>query len=294
MRVALVTDDNAPALSQSDSELVTPLRAQGIEPLAISWQRADVDWTAYDAVILRACWNYHAHIDAYRAWLAALEHNKVNVWNRVKVARWDMDKLYLRDLAARGIPIPPTVWLERDAQVNLRQLLQAQDWLDAVVKPRIGASASHIWRVTREEADTHQARFDELLATREGGWMVQQFLPEIAQGEWSFVFFQAEFSHAAFKRPAADNIFVQPRFGGSSVPATPPEFFVEQARAVLDVAAECLACTPRDFLYARVDAIPRGEQMLLLELEVMEPGLFLNYDSPGACERFADAIAQII
>ncbi len=217
----------------------------------------------------------------------------MNVWNRVRVARWNMDKGYLRDLEQRGVAVPPTVWLERGMNVDLAGLMYSRGWRRVVIKPRIGASAYHIWDVTLDMAQAEQARMQELSDTREGGWLVQEFLPEIAEGEWSFVFIRAEFSHAAIKRPGGESIFVQPHRGGSSQRAVAPPELVAQAHRVLTAGAECLRMAPRDFLYARVDAIPRGERLWCIELEVMEPGLFLNYDSPRAAERFAEAIQQV-
>ena len=51
---------------------------------------------------------------------------------------------------------------------------------------------------------------------------------------------------------------------------------------------------PGELLYARVDLIPGpGGEPLLIELELVEPSLFLGYH-PAGPETFADAIAARI
>jgi hypothetical protein len=48
---------------------------------------------------------------------------------------------------------------------------------------------------------------------------------------------------------------------------------------------------PETPLYARVDGIARGSAFLLMELELIEPNLFLG-EGRGAAERLAAAIAR--
>jgi len=53
-----------------------------------------------------------------------------------------------------------------------------------------------------------------------------------------------------------------------------------------------LAALPEMPLYARVDGVvragERGGELIVIEVEVLEPALFMEFDPPSA-ERFADA-----
>lgn len=286
--IALVTEQERPQLSQSDSLLVAPLQARGITATALPWDAPGVAWDRYDALVLRSCWLYHQQAARFAGWLAALADDGVPLWNPAPAVQWNMDKAYLRDLAVAGVPIIPTVWLEQGATVDLAALLAAQGWATGVIKPRVGASAFHIWHCPRAAAADHQPRFQAMLAER--GVMVQPLVPEIAAGEWSLVFFGETFSHAVLKRPAAGEIFVQQRLGGSTVPATPPPALVEQAARALRAARQ-ITGTP--LLYARVDGLVVEGHFWLMELELIEPGLFLP-DAPRAADRFADAIVAAL
>jgi hypothetical protein len=58
---------------------------------------------------------------------------------------------------------------------------------------------------------------------------------------------------------------------------------------VLDAAGALTGVAPDALLYARVDLAAAGNDYLLLELELIEPSLFLLH-APNEAERFAEAL----
>ena len=113
--------------------------------------------------------------------------------------------------------------------------------------------------------------------------MVQPFLPEIAdEGEWSFVFLGGEFSHAVLKTPRAGDFRVQEDHGGRTEWREPPPGLLTQAR-------EAAISMPGPWLYARVDGVRRDAELLIVEVELIEPSLYLTH-SPVAARKFAEAI----
>jgi glutathione synthase/RimK-type ligase-like ATP-grasp enzyme len=119
---------------------------------------------------------------------------------------------------------------------------------------------------------------------RTGGVMVQEFLPEIAEGELSLVYFDGIFSHAVRKRPPQGEFRVNSRFGATRNAETP-------SRAVTEQGAAALRALPELPLYARVDGIVRANVLIMIEVEVLEPALFMEFD-PLAAERFAEATVR--
>jgi hypothetical protein len=116
--------------------------------------------------------------------------------------------------------------------------------------------------------------------------MVQRFINEVLTiGEWSLLFFNNEFSHAVIKLPKVGDFRVQEDFGGSSEAAIPPPQLVEDARHILSLIDEPL-------LFARVDGVEIDGRLCLMELELIEPFLFLGYD-PAAPRRLAEAIVSL-
>ena len=282
-RIALATSAKLPTLNDDDRLLVPALAELGVAAGPAVWDSPDVCWEEFQGVLVRSCWDYHHRLEEFLAWVSRLERAGVPVWNPPAVLRWNSHKGYLRDLAARGVSIVPTRWLERGAQADLAGLLRDAAWRDAVVKPAVSASAHGTWRTSGETASADQRRLDELL--RAGDVMVQPFVREVVEpGEWSIVFLGGRFSHAVLKRPGAGagDYRVQWEFGGSAAAMAPPDTLLADAEAVM-------AAVPGDPAYARVDGVERDGRLILMELELIEPHLFLAWDA-GATGRLAGAL----
>ncbi|MEP7122846.1 MAG: hypothetical protein ABJE95_18110 [Byssovorax sp.] len=284
MRVAFSTCADVPQLSRDDLHLVAPLRERGIEVVPWIWTDPGPP-PGVNAVVHRSCWDYHEKPTAFLAWLDALAASGLPSFNSVPLTRWNLDKRYLEDLYLRGVETPETLWIGQGARVSLAALLRAHDFDEVVIKPQISLSAFETFRASRATAASLQARFDALVAERR--MIVQPYLPEIAvSGELSFVFFNGIHSHTVRKLPRAGDFRVQQDHGGSRelCTATP-----EQIAEVTTM----LAAAPEPLLYARVDVVETAGGLVLMELEAIDPELFLAMD-PAAPQRFADSIARAV
>lgn len=283
--VALVTHRAEPELQFGDLHLMEPLARRGIRASARPWD-APTNWRAYDAVVIRSAWNYHHQPLAFQQWLDHLEDQGVTLHNPARLVRWNMDKRYLLHLAERGVSILPTVSLEAGKSASLLATMQEKGWREAVIKPRISGSGDNTFRVTREQAEAHQPELERLLG--QGGVLVQPFAEAIRHGEWSLVFFNGIYSHAVLKHPAEGGFFVHVQHGGTTRPAQASPWLVSQASRIVNTAQALAACRA---LYARVDGLLMKDAFVLMELELIEPELFLHQEDATA-ERFADALAQ--
>jgi glutathione synthase/RimK-type ligase-like ATP-grasp enzyme len=283
-RVALATSAAVPDLAPDDRLLLPALAARAIQAEPAVWDDPELAWERYDAVVVRSCWDYHHKPDRFDRWTRRIEAAGVPLWNPPALLRWNARKTYLRELAGDGVPVVPTRFLESGAGPELDAVLREAGWREAVVKPVVSASAHETWRAERGRPADGE-RFRELVGRMPV--MVQPFLPEIErEGEWSFCFFGGEYSHAVLKRPRPGDFRVQSDHGGVYHPAEPPDELIEQARAALRAARS-------PTLYARVDGCLIEGELLLMELELLEPGLFLAMH-PRAPERFADALASAL
>jgi hypothetical protein len=283
-RIALATSSKYPDLTHDDRLLLGPLAERGIQAEPAVWDDPARDWSSFDAVLLRSCWDYHLKHEAFLRWLALLERANISVWNSAPLVGWNANKSYLRDLDAKGIAIVPTFWPEAGAPVRLRERLHDLGWTKAVVKPRISATAHRTHLVAADDADSVQGLLDELRCG--SGAMVQKFMDGIhSEGEWSLIFFGGQFSHAVLKTAKAGDFRVQSDFGGIERPADPPAQLLQAATRVVGTVAPTL--------YARVDGVVDYGHFRLMELELIEPALFLA-SHLGAPSRFADAIAAAV
>lgn len=219
---------------------------------AVPWDDATVDWNEFDAIVLRSTWDYHKRIDEFRAWIDRLDASGAPLWNPPALLRWNTHKRYLIDLAARGVNVVPTLLCSR-----------------VVIKPAVSATA---YRTSVLDP------FDQEM-------LVQPFIDEVVtSGEWSLVFFAGAFSHAVIKRARPGDFRVQSDFGGSHERAQPDASLIAGAQDILRAVEE-------PWLYARVDGVVRDGRLLLMELEMTEPSLFLD---AAAAARFADAIMNAL
>ncbi len=270
-------------LTADDALVVAALESEGIPVHVVRWDDADADWLGFALIVIRSPWDYFRRLPEFLGWLDRLEALGAPVQNPIPVLRDNLDKAYLVRLLEQGVAVTPTVRIPRGLAPSLTALLAQRGWEEAVVKPAVSGAAFETWRVSRSSVERAQARFADLVCERD--MLVQPYLADIAEGgEWSLVFFGGEFSHALRKFPASGDFRVQQYHGGSLSEATAP-------RDLIDTATALLAHVPGPLLYARVDGVMTGEGFLLMELELIEPELFVRTD-PAAPARFARAIQQ--
>jgi len=274
-QLALVTYRGCPELTDDDRLLIPVLRDLGVDARPIMWDDPDADWNSFDQVVLRSCWDYHLRPSEFLAWIETLERRGVALQNPAPLVRWNADKRYLRQLEARGIVIPGTYWLEEGQRVSVVDVLERYCWDGAVLKPTVSATAYKTRLISAKEAD-------EIV---QGPAMVQEFVPEVQTlGEWSLIFLGGEFSHSVRKFPAAGDFRVQTQFGGVVQAAVADSRLVAKAAAVLGTI-------DGPTLYARVDGLDRDGEFVLMELELIEPVLFLGLG--GATSTLAQKIARL-
>lgn len=280
-RIALATAEQYAELPDDDRLAIAAFERLGARAVPAVWSDAGARWDDFDAVVVRSCWDYHLRQPEFLAWVDRVEAMGVPMLNPPAVLRWNSDKRYLRELSERGVRVAPTRWIEGDGGETLGDLLQEAGWDHAVVKPAISASAHDTWRTSRAQAAADESRFAS--ARSRGALMVQRFLPEVERGgEWSIVFLGGTFSHGVVKRPKAGDFRVQHEHGGSAERAAPGEHLIEAALRAIGEA-------PAPLVYARVDGCEVDGELVLMELEALEPSLFLGLH-PSAPARLAEAV----
>lgn len=281
-RIALTTYEKAPGLAPDDQLLIPALGSCGLVPVPTVWSDSSAPWDSFDAVVIRSCWDYHLRAAEFAAWLARLESARVPVFNSPAIVRWNADKRYLLDLARHGVATIPTMIVEQGGADEIARVAAAEAWTRVVVKPAVSASGYETYAMSAPFDD----RAVESLrrATAVGHVLVQPFAEEVPRdGEYSFTFIDGAFSHATIKRATAGEFRVQTEHGGRVDR-------IEASDSLTSQAARALHVLPEVPLYARVDGIARGDAFLLMELELIEPNLFLEYQA-GSADRMARAIA---
>ncbi|MEM6675539.1 MAG: hypothetical protein AAF726_22000 [Planctomycetota bacterium] len=280
-RIALITDPGHPGLRADDVALPAAFAARGAEATPVPWG-ASIGADEFDAAVVRTPWDYFLRPAAFLAWVEDLP---VEILNPAPIVRWNHDKRYLFELAERGVAeLPETALLapdERPARLDAELDRIGAD--KAVLKPAVSGGAHRTRVVGRGEAV-------EWTGADEGVFLVQEHVGAVlTRGEWSLMFFGGRYSHSVRKTAKRGDFRVQSEHGG--------EVLVEDAPAALvDAAARVLQGVPTDATlpYARVDLVEADDgRALLMELELIEPELFLRSD-PDAPARLVDSVlAQV-
>ena len=256
------------------------------EGLGTRAELTDIDWRApldelgtFDLAYLGTPWDYTEAKDEFLARLDALEAAGVVVANPAQVIRWNADKLYLKELAARGAPSIPTLWPEAPSAADIHAAFDHFGCERVVVKRRVGAGA-----IGQDSFRRGDASIDEWHMDLPG--IIQPFLPAIqSEGELSFIFIGGALSHALIKRAAAGDYRIQSLYGGSEVPLSPAPADREAAEAVMAMLP--FAQPPS---YARIDMVRLDSGALaVIEAELIEPYLYPE-QGPEFGHRLADVL----
>ncbi|MFK7818062.1 MAG: RimK family alpha-L-glutamate ligase [Planctomycetaceae bacterium] len=284
-KCAYLTMENPEGFFVYDNLTIEPLQELGWDVVDVPWSKPGVDWSAYDAVVIRSPWDYQDNPQEFIETLEAIERCGALLFNSLAICRWNMDKVYLKDLNQRGVPIVPTQWFDRLGAVTLDGLLaDTTDDIPLVLKPTIGANADGVYVLKPGEKGRAAEAFREYA---EKPVMAQPFLKSInTVGEYSLFYFGGEYSHAILKQPKDGDFRVQEEHGGQIKSTIPDEAIRKTAETAIEALGETL-------LYARVDIVILNDgSPALIELELIEPSLYFSYDDKSA-GRFASALNRM-
>ncbi|WP_082093377.1 ATP-grasp domain-containing protein [Demequina sediminicola] len=255
-----------------------------------AWDDPTIDWSTYDLVVVRSTWNYAQRVDEFRLWAAGVAKQSTLV-NPFATLLWNSDKRYLLDLKELELPVVPTTFVPAGHTPDASDLDG-----DVVIKPAVGAGSLGARRIRSDitEAQAHVQTLHEQGKVA----MVQPYLEQVDRiGETAMVYLGGEFSHAA--RKAA---ILSGGDSGAAADALHAEEHIEPCEATLaeryvaDAVVASLPGVPHTggpLPYARVDLLPTEDGPVILELELIEPSLFLQV-SDGAAERAAQAIRRCL
>ena len=291
--LGLVTAEVAASLDPDLRPLDVAMRARlGDEHVRIvAWDDADVDWSSFDAVIIRSTWDYTDRLPEFLDWVSRVDA-ATSLINGADIVRWSTDKRYLAELAAEGIDITPTVFVAPgEPAPNVTEL--------QVVKPTVGAGSSGARRCEPDEVAAHVA----LLHSEGRTAMVQPYLGRLDDlGETAHCFVAApgtegelRLSHAFRKGAILTSTDVEQEgdlFAKEEIDArTPTDAELDLARRALDTN---VVTGFGPIMFARVDIAPYRasdgtDSHVVMELELIEPSFYFETDQTTV-DTFADAL----
>ena len=267
-----------------DDQLIAFLQQKNLHLKSVAWNNPDINWKQFDLIILKSPWDYHDQIDAFLSWIRALQNDGIQVLNPAETIVWNSNKKYLIEIADAQLPIIPSILIEKGDVPDWSSFFHNWDTDKIVVKPCVSAGAKNTMLLPLDKINEKRAELESWIQNED--FLVQPYLKEVEQGEWSLLFFGETFSHAILKTPKDGDFRVQHSHGGSFSEAALDDKFIQKAGAYVKKFA-------KGSLYVRVDGIIKDDEFYLMELEMIEPYLYLD-DADGAFDRYYDALVKLM
>ena len=272
--------------------LIEPqLEQLGWQVDTISWRKPGMNWSNYEAVVIRTPWDYQDEPEAFMQVLEEIERSSAQLENSIEIVRWNIDKIYLKQLEQQEVKLVPTIWRDRLSGKRLTMdeietMFALVDSEQMVLKPRISANADNTFWLKKSD---YQAKLTEMTsAFADRDFMVQPFVPAITEeGEYSLFYFNGKYSHAILKTPKAEDFRVQEEHGGRLKTITPETQLVDRA----NICMKAIRNIHEMPLYARLDLVRFKNDFVLMEAELIEPSLYFNMDDDSP-KRFAEAFVN--
>ena len=262
------------------SEILTEL---GISHEIQAWSDPEVDWSKFSHLLIKSTWDYFDYYPQFLEWISKVRKLGIPVLNYLDTIEWNSSKKYLLEIESKGFPTIAGFILEKGSKPSFKEIqskVNSEIW---VVKPLVSGGAKNTLKIPVKDWDSFAEKVENLV--QEEDFLVQPFIPEVAEvGEYSLIFFNGNFSHAVLKTPAKSDFRVQHYFGGTIQEIIPKDSMLQSAQKLIQEFAP-------DSLYGRVDGVDIHGQFHLMELELIEPYLFLGL-SERAIPNYRKALKQ--
>jgi glutathione synthase/RimK-type ligase-like ATP-grasp enzyme len=273
MSIAYVVGNDDPKDPDPDLDIPFIISAAtdlNLDVQFVNWHDKSIQWNKFEAAVIRSTWDYVPVREEFIEWAKTTE-TKTKLFNSSENVIWNTDKKYLLDLAGKGVPIIPTKFVHNSAELA-KTLKWAFDLTPKIViKPTVGAGA----RLAGKANDFESAeKLAEIIFNHNRIVMVQPYVDSVdGEGEKAIVIIDRQISHVAKKVPALT-------LGGHGDAAGQSEIDLEIEQIVAKVAQK--VANWNELLYARVDVVRYENELVLMELEITEPWLFMQFRPESA------------
>ena len=264
-KIAIVSCDKWIGKLEEDKNLKLALNETGIEADIISWQQP-LD-KKYDLLILRSIWGYQDYYKEFKEWLLNAKKNNIQILNNVDMVLDNIKKdIQFKILKDNNIDCIDTKFITKE------NLSDATIEEHAVVKPSISGSGENTFIISEDESvknsikKTDVTRIYRPILNDECLLMVQPFIKEINDGEYSCIFIDGKLTHIMLRFP---NIFHDKK--RTYLVSDIPKCVYNLARKVEQLEEF------KGYLYMRVDMVVVNNKAKIMEVELTDPDLLTKY-----------------
>lgn len=273
-KVGIVSCDKWIDKLEEDNNLKNALINLGIDAKIISWQQPLEE--KYDLLVLKSVWGYQNYYKEFKNWLLYVKNNNIPLANGVDMVLNNIMKdIQFNILEKNNVDFIDTIFLDRFKLLN-RNILEMLNDKSYVFKPTISGSGENTYLVTNsndksipntiQKEDIVKIYNKMLDGNSDCKIMIQPFISEINNGEYSCIFIDGELTHTMLRFP---NIFHEKR--SPYLVNDVPDSIIQLARVVERIKDF------NNYLYMRVDMVLVNGKAKIMEVELTDPDLLTKY-----------------
>lgn len=273
-KVGIVSCDKWIDKLEEDNNLKNALINLGIDAKIISWQQPLEE--KYDLLVLKSVWGYQSYYKEFKNWLLYIRNNNIPLVNSVDMILNNIMKdIQFNILRKNNVDFIDTIFLDQSDLLN-RNIFEVLDDKSYVFKPTISGSGDNTYLVTNSndkfEPNTIKKEdaviiYNKILDDNSDcKIMIQPFISEINNGEYSCIFIDGKLTHTMLRFP---NIFHEKK--KPYLVNNVPDNIIRLARVVERINEF------NDYLYMRVDMVLVSGKAKIMEVELADPDLLTKY-----------------
>ena len=273
-KVAIVSCNKWIDKLEEDRNLKKELIKLGIGAKIISWQQPLED--QYDLLILKSVWGYQNYYNEFKKWLLDIKKNNITLVNNVDIIFDNIMKDIQFDILLKNnIEFINTFFLQQSDFYN-KNILDILDDKLYVIKPTISGSGENTYLINNNsniyipntiKKENILKIYKMILDNNEDcKIMIQPFISEINNGEYSCIFIDGKLTHTMLRFP---NIFHKKKR---------PYLITEVPKSIINLAKNVEKIPEfNDYLYMRVDMVLVDGKAKIMEVELADPDFLTKY-----------------
>ena len=273
-KVGIVSCDKWIDKLEEDNNLKNALINLGIDAKIISWQQPLEE--KYDLLVLKSVWGYQNFYKEFKNWLLYVKNNNIPLVNDVDMVLNNIMKdIQFNILEKNNVDFIDTIFLDQSKLLN-KNIFEMLDDKSYVFKPTISGSGENTYLVTNsndksvpntiQKEDIVKIYNKMLDDNSDCKIMIQPFISEISNGEYSCIFIDGKLTHTMLRFP---NIFHEKR--RPYLVDNVPDSIIQLARVVERIKEF------NNYLYMRVDMVLVNSKAKIMEVELADPDLLTKY-----------------
>ena len=282
MKIALITSWEEYQKNKDDLLILNLLNQKGHIAKHCIWNNSQVNWEEFDKIIIGSPWDYDLNQDAFFDFINKPEVSR-KIKNSIDVIKWNINKIYLKEIQSLDIDIIETIFINDWDYNKACHTINNMQCERIIIKASISAGGRTVHLL--DATDKSKLKTISNTIPKTGELMIQPFKEEIYNGEYSTIIIDNKLFHTIIKKPRQDEFKVQSDYGGTVE-------LVSEKAFQYNFCKKIIKRLNKNINYGRIDFIMQNGTPKLIELELIEPELFLPFNK-NALEAFCEmAIAN--